>query len=131
MKGEKILIDTSVWIDYFNGRDSSAAQQTDNILDTAEVYVPMVVIAELIQGAKTQKEIAVIKEFLDAFHIIDHSKSTWIEAGELSFSMKQKGRTINLTDCYISIIARENACKIFTMDKHFTEIKKFIDIEVL
>ncbi|MBU4446558.1 MAG: PIN domain-containing protein [Candidatus Marinimicrobia bacterium] len=103
----------------------------DSVLTFNSVYVPKVVTAELYQGAKSQKEIRVINEFFDAFFIIDQKEDTWIKAGMLSFDLKRKGVCVNLTDCYIAVIAAENECKIFTLDKHFKliqEQKDLIDI---
>jgi predicted nucleic acid-binding protein len=131
MKDEKVLIDTSVWIDYFRNKNSSIAERVDKILSNAEVYVPKAVIAELIQGSRSEKEIKIIEEFIDAFHIIDQSEDTWIKAGKLSFIMKRKGTIANLMDCYLSVIAQENNCKIFTLDKHFKDIKKFLKLDLI
>jgi len=131
MKGEKVLIDTSVWIDYFKSTNNNIAEQVDEILNNAEVYVPKSVIAELIQGAKSEKEISVIEEFVNAFHIIDQSDDTWSKAGKLSYTMKRKGITANLMDCYLAVIAQENNCKILTLDRHFKDIKKFLRIELV
>ena len=131
MKGEKVLIDTSVWIDYFKSTNNNIAEQVDETLNNAEVYVPKSVIAELIQGAKSEKEISVIEEFVNAFHIIDQSDDTWSKAGKLSYTMKRKGITANLMDCYLAVIAQENNCKILTLDRHFKDIKKFLRIELV
>ena len=131
MKGEKVLIDTSVWIDYFKSANNNIAEQVDEILTNAEVYVPKSVIAELIQGAKSEKEISVIEEFVNAFHLIDQSEDTWSKAGKLSYAMKRKGITANLMDCYLAVIAQENNCKILTLDRHFKDIKKFLRIELV
>ena len=131
MKGEKVLIDTSVWIDYFKSANNYIAELVDEILTNAEVYVPKSVIAELIQGAKSEKEISVIEEFVNAFHLIDQSEDTWSKAGKLSYTMKRKGITANLMDCYLAVIAQENNCKILTLDRHFKDIKKFLRIELV
>lgn len=131
MKGERILIDTSVWIDYFTGIRNSLTDLTDDILAQARVFVPRVVIAELIQGAKSEKEIKVIEEFLNAFTIVDQSVDTWLDAGKLSFTIKKKGLTVHLVDCYIALIASEHDCKLLTLDKHFRDIKKFHKIEIV
>ncbi|MBI5184585.1 MAG: PIN domain-containing protein [Nitrospinae bacterium] len=94
MKGKRVVIDTSVWIDYFKGENKSVTVQMDDILIQADVFVPKVIIAELIQGAKSEKEISVIEGFLDAFFIIDQSKDSWAKAARLSFAMKRKGATV-------------------------------------
>ncbi len=131
MKDEKILVDTSVWIDYFKGQNGYIVNLMDAILTKNSIYVPKVVIAELMQGCKSEKEISVVEEFLDAFYIIDNSEDTWMKAGKLSFSMKKQGKTVNLIDCYISVIASENDCAVFTLDKHFDDIKNFIKIKLI
>ena len=126
MSVEKILIDTSIWIDYFRNKSSKISEKVDSILSNHEVYVPKIVIAELIQGAKSEREISVIEDFLGAFNIIDQKEDTWLKTGRLCFNLKKKGKNINLTDCYIAIIADEHKCQIFTLDEHFKEIQKML-----
>lgn len=128
MNAEKILIDTSVWIDYFRNKSSGVSERVDKILSENEVYVPKIVLAELIQGAKSEREITVIKDFIDAFHIIDQKEDSWIKAGRLSYNLKKRGKAVNLIDCYISVIAQEYDCKIFTLDEHFKEIQRITDV---
>ena len=131
MSAEKILIDTSVWIDYFQNKTSSISEEMDRILSEDEVCVPKIVIAELIQGAKSLKEITVIEDFLEIFHIIDQKEDTWIKAGRLSYDLKKRGKTIHILDCYIAIIAQEFGCKIFTLNRQFKAIQKLIPIQLI
>jgi predicted nucleic acid-binding protein len=131
MKGNRFLIDTSVWIDYFKGQDQLFLEKVDEILTYHSVYVPAVVIAELIQGAKSEKEISVIESFIDAFTIIDQTENTWLKAGRLSFSLKKRGLTVNLVDCYIAVLAVDNDCAIFSLDEHFKLIGKVIKIALI
>ena len=130
MRGDKVLIDTSVWIKYFKNGNDQFSERVDEVLTFSDVHVPKVVIAELIQGAKSEKEISVIEEFIDAFNIIDQTDKTWVNTGRLSFSMKRKGITVNLVDCYIALLANENNCKLFSLDEHFKSIKKFLRLEL-
>ncbi len=130
MRDNRVLIDTSVWINYFKDGDRKFAGKVDEVLSFSDVYVPKVVLAELIQGAKSEREISVIEEFIGAFKIIDQTEGTWLKAGRLSFSMKKKGITVNIVDCYIAVIANENNCMIFSLDEHFKSIKKFLRLEM-
>ncbi len=130
MSAEKILIDTSVWIEYFRSKSSLIAEKVDRILDEGEVCVPKIVIAELMQGAKSTKELSIIGDFIEAFTVIDQREDTWIKAGRLSYNLKKKGKKIHLLDCYIAVIARENGCKIFTLNRHFQDIKAVMDISL-
>ena len=128
MSGRRILVDTSIWIDYFQGGSPEIAERLDAMLTGEEIFVPGIVLAELIQGARSPKEVGVIEEFIEAFHLIDQKENTWRRAGKLSFDLKKKGKTIHLTDCYIAIMAMDHGCDIFTLDKHFKEIQKQVPI---
>lgn len=122
---DRALIDTSVWIPYLQGTASAELLRTvDEILAGAEVLVPKIVLAELIQGAHSEKDVSVILEFLEAFTVVGESDATWLDAGRLSYNLKKKGKTINLADCYIAMIAKEQKAAILTLDKHFKDIQK-------
>ena len=131
MSVERILIDTSVWIEYFRNKSSLFGEKVDRILDTDEVYVPKIVIAELMQGAKSANELSVVEDFFDAFHVIDQKEDSWIKAGRLSYKLKKKGKNIHLFDCYIAVIAQEYECKILTLNRHFREIQSVFDISLI
>ena len=128
MNGEKVLIDTSVWIEYFKNKSQRFSGKVDDILTNQEVYVPTIVIAELIQGSRSEEDVSVIEEFIDAFNIIDQKEDTWVKAGKLSYDLKKKGKTVHLADCYIATIAEEHDCHILTLDKHFQDIQKVLNI---
>jgi predicted nucleic acid-binding protein len=131
MNDNKILIDTSVWIEYFRDRSASLSKKVDEILSRQEIYVPKIVIAELIQGSKSERGISVMEDFVDAFNIIDQKEETWTKAGRLSYNLKKKGKTINLTDCYIAVIAQEHGCQVLSLDEHFKDIQKAFDIHLV
>ncbi len=131
MSDNKVLIDTSVWIAYFKNSHVEVTEKVDKVLTQSRVYVPKVVIAELMQGAKTEKEVSVIEEFVNAFTVIDQTADTWVKAGRLSFAMKKRGITMHIVDCYIAMIANEHNCSIFTLDQHFRSIQKFLKLHVL
>jgi len=122
---DRVLIDTSAWIAYFQGSaPQSCTARIDDLLARSDIFVPKIVIAELIQGAHSETELGVIREFLQAFRVVGEREKTWIEAGRLSFGLRKKGKTVNLADCYIAVIAVENSCAVFTLDAHFREIEK-------
>ena len=131
MTGKKILIDTSVWIDYFRDRSHTFSEKVDNLLSQNDIFVPKIVVAELIQGSKSEREVSAVREFLDAFHIIDQSEQTWVKAGDLSYRLKKRGKRINLADCYIAVMAEEHGCQIFTLDEHFKDIRSAIDVGLI
>jgi hypothetical protein len=128
---ERILVDTSVWIEYFRNQSPVFVGYVAEVVKTREICVPRIILAELMQGAKSEKELSVIAEFMGAFSIIDQTDQTWIKAGRLSYELRKKGKNINLTDCYIAVIAQENSCTLFTLDRHFKDIRPYTGIDLI
>ena len=129
---DRVLIDTSVWIEYLQGTATEELQQlVDDLLSGKEIIVPRIVLAELVQGARSEKDIAAIREFLEAFSVVREGERTWMDAGKLSYDLKKKGKTISLADCYISVIAKENRASILTLDKHFKDMQNVAGLELI
>ena len=131
MSAERVLVDTSVWVSYFRGGSPVISEKVDSLLAGEEVCVPKIVLAELLQGAKSEREISTIEDFFDAFTILDQSPETWLKAGKLSRELKIRGKTIHLLDCYIAVIAQENACAILTLDDYFKEIQRVMPLALV
>jgi len=85
----------------------------------------------LIQGAHSEKDLTTILDFLEAFYIIGEQENTWGEAGKLSYALKKKGKTVNLADCYIAVMAQEHDCAVLTLDKHFKDIQKVAALRLI
>lgn len=115
---DKVLADTSAWIEFFRKKDPYYKVILE-LIDNDSICCVGIVLAELLQGAKSQKELNVLKEFLYVFDFLPDSTEMWRKAGELSYSLRQKGKTVGLSDCYISVTVNANNVKLLTMDRHF------------
>ena len=117
-----VLVDTSIWIEYFNKPDSTAGTSLENLLKQGRVLGAGLVLTELLQGAKIEKEFKLILESMTALPFLETTLNTWIEAGQISFSLRKKGITIPTSDLILASLALENHCLIFTLDPHFNKI---------
>jgi predicted nucleic acid-binding protein len=131
MTAKRVLIDTSIWIAFFRNKTPGWSQRVEEIIAQNEIYVPKIVIAELLQGSKSEAEVEALRDFGEAFHVIDQKEDTWMKAGELSYRLKRKGKGVNLADCYIGVIAEQHSCRVFTLDEHFKEIGKALGLELI
>ena len=61
-----ILIDSSVWIDYFNGISTWQTDLLDNYLSDVPVVIGDLVLTEVLQGFKSNKDYEIAKTFLSA-----------------------------------------------------------------
>ena len=65
-----ILVDSSVWIDYFNGTDNPEASFLDEILGNEPVGTGDLMVAEVLQGFKSDAEFRTAKNLLAEITII-------------------------------------------------------------
>jgi tRNA(fMet)-specific endonuclease VapC len=120
MRG-KIIVDTSVWIEYFKNNQRYVGYIEENLyLDS--VYITGPVIAELIQGVKGDKEYLLLADSINAIPYLECNLKDWIMAGEISFNLRKNGRTIPVTDALIAAVSIKSNAKILTLDNHFKDI---------
>lgn len=124
---DKILVDTSVWIEFFKKKEPWYSA-VSKLMDDQRVCCAGLILAELIQGAKSDKELEVLRDFRHVFSFLDESVDLWQAAGELSGALHRKGKSIGLSDCYLAVAARSSQAKVFTIDKHFEVIKSIAGI---
>lgn len=124
---DRVLIDTSVWIEYFRKKAPFFAQ-VESLIDEGRVCTLRFIIAELVQGARSDPESTVLESATQIFHLLEEQPDTWLEAGRLSSRLRRAGRSVGLGDCYIATMARQHDVPIWSLDKHFVEISRVAKI---
>ncbi|WHE06765.1 PIN domain-containing protein [Thermoanaerobacterium thermosaccharolyticum] len=118
---DNILVDTSVWIEYFRNK-REIVEIIDDMLLHNRVYITGLIIAELLQGVKTEKERAMLERYIDSIPTVSCDNKDWIGVGKLSFKLRRDGKTIPLSDVLIAYLSIKNNMMIFSFDKHFKMI---------
>jgi len=119
----RVLIDTSIWIEFFRQREPYHSMVT-KLIDDDQVVCCGIILAELMQGAKSDKELAVIDDFLHVFGFIPETPELWAAAGKLSGKLRRKGITVGLSDCFIATAAASAKVLVATLDSHFEVLGK-------
>ena len=114
----RVLVDTSVWIEFFKA-NSSVSNNLELLLIEDSVEICGVVLFELLQGIKSGSEKLKIKEILLNLPYVEINKNMWQKSAEISLNIKKKGYTIPFSDILIGTLAIENNFSVFTLDKHF------------
>lgn len=117
----KILADTSVWIEFFKAK-SETGDVLAGLLAQNTVSTCGTVLFELMQGIKSEAEKSAILSMLSELPYFEMTAALWQEAAGLSHALKKNGLTLPLTDIFIASIAIANNLSIFTIDKHFKQI---------
>ena len=124
-----ILIDTSVWIEFFRKKEPWFSRVSD-LLDHGAVISHGIVIAELLQCAASDKEPGIIRDLASVLEIIGDEMRTWLEAGSLSNRLRKRGVTVGLSDCLIACAAQSHGYAVMTLDAHFKSLNEELGIEL-
>jgi len=125
MPAKLVFIDTSAWIEYLKRTAHPVTKEIELALSLNTAATCQLVLAELIQGARSEKETALIIDLASVAKILKEGESTWQQAGFLANKLRKQGKTLSLIDCYLAILAKENKAVILTLDKHFSIIAEF------
>ena len=117
----KIIVDTSVWIEYLKNKPT-LAEKLDRQLLAGDIFTVGPVVAELLQGVKTEKDYRMLKRSIDGLPFIETTFENWVLAGDISYKLRRKGITIPITDCVIAALAIHNNTSVMTYDRHFANI---------
>ena len=126
---QKLLVDTSVWIDYFRDNSHTTEFLEKQLLED-NVYIVGIIVSELLQGIKNETDREIIRNSLDAINYINMNYADWIRAGDISYSLRKNGVTLPLTDIAIAAVAIENKLTVVTNDKHFKSIPGLSVMEI-
>jgi len=126
-KAVSVLIDTPVWKDYFRKQEQTFAT-VNGLMDDGRICCLDLVVAELLQTAKSQKERKVFQDFTRVFPILQEPLAAWQEAAVLSCKLRQKGGPISLRDCYVALMARIHGVLLYTTNKALHRAQEGIGI---
>jgi hypothetical protein len=118
-----VIVDTSVLIAFFRGKEKIADKVSRLLLDN-RVVTTGIIITELLQGMKDVKEEKNISDILAETSPLEITTDLWIKAGKIALSLRRKGINLPLTDVALAALAIEHNLQIFTLDKHFEQIPK-------
>lgn len=113
-----VLTDTNVIIDYWKMPDDRMTE----IFNNEDIAICGIVEAELIHGAKTEKEIESIKDAVSCFEMLTYS-CNWEKLGRMLNKLRCSGVTLPFTDVIIAQIAIEHNVDVLTKDSHFKLIQ--------
>lgn len=122
-----MLIDTSVWIDFFRGRAEleHVEKLKQCLFKNQEVVVCGVILTEVLQGIRDEKQYQITRDYLNYLSCLEMKKSTYVKAAQIYRELRQQGITIRKPiDCMIAAVALENDCKLLHNDRDFDMIAK-------
>lgn len=121
---DKVLVDTSAWIDFFRMKDPELHKLVATLLREGRACGTGIIVLELIRGAKTTKELAVVSELFETIEMVYQSPATYVDAGKMGYELARKGHNLGVVDLLIARLVLEKDLLLLTLDKHFEIIVK-------
>jgi len=120
-----ILVDTSVWIDFFNGKELPHVETLEKLISQeADIAICGVILTEVLQGISNDKEHNLTQTYLQALVMLEIKNDLWLYAAEIYRNLRKKGLTVRkINDCIIAATALHYDCLLLHNDKDFTTIQ--------
>ena len=118
-----VLVDTSVWVQFFNGIESPQVEYLkQGIQEDHPLYLCPIIIQEVLQGIRSDKDYENVKDSLFAFSIPDWNPiEAAIAAAQLYRGLRKKGITIRKSnDCLIAAFAQRFDLAVLHSDRDFS-----------
>ena len=128
-----VLVDTTVWIDFFSARSLPHVEVFENLIsDRADICICGIILTEVLQGIRKDAVYENTRELFKKLIFLPMLYSTFLKAAEIYRSLRQQGITVRKpVDCMIASVAIENEIPVLHNDKDFKPIELFCGLKIL
>jgi hypothetical protein len=128
-----ILVDTSVWIDYFNGRPTGETKVLHGLLGHEPILVGDLMLAEALQGFRAEED---FRKALTIFQMFEFremlGRDVAIASARNYRALRAKGVTVRKTiDVLIGTFCLLNGHELLHSDRDFDPIAEHLGLKVL
>ena len=125
-----ILVDTSVWIDYFNGRENIETNTLDAALADGVVAIGDLILLEILQGFRNDEDYKNARKTLatlDQYEMFGHTMVT--KCADNYRALRKKGISIRkTTDIIIASFCIDNQIPLLFSDRDFIPFVKYLNL---
>jgi predicted nucleic acid-binding protein len=125
-----ILVDSSVWIDFFNGVESTETTQLDEFLSTDTICTGDIILAEVLQGFRSDRDYRAAKEILTELPIYQIVTPELALVGADNYrKLRKRGITIRKSvDNWIATFCLENKIPLLFSDRDFNPYLEYLGL---
>ena len=128
-----VLVDSSVWIDYFGNTLNPKVDQLDRTVDYQDVLVGDLVMIEVLQGIRSDREFRIVRQSfssLEQVTLVDPFIA--VKCAKNYRTLRRLGITVRKTiDCVIATWCIENGVPLLHSDKDFEPFEQHLGLMTL
>jgi predicted nucleic acid-binding protein len=114
-----LVVDTTIWVDFFRGRSLPRLEQS---LSDGDVVLPPIVAAELVSAPLGAKERRSLEDFLRDLPIAPTPLEHWLQVGALRAAAARKGLTVSTPDAHVAQVALDLGGSVWSEDDVFARL---------
>lgn len=125
-----IVVDSSVWIDFLNGRNAPHVRRLRALLGTEEIVVGDLMLCEVLQGLDSERAAREVEALLRRFEIVSMAGDAIATAAARNFrSLRRRGITVRKTiDLLIGTWCIENRRPLLHNDGDFRPMARYLGL---
>ena len=116
-----IIVDSSVWIDYFNGRDTPHTNKLDSIIGIEPLVLGDVILMEVLQGLTSDVDFKRARALFEEFEVMEMlGEANAVAAATNYRSLRKSGITIRSSiDCIIATFCITQKHSLLFQDRDY------------
>ena len=126
-----IVVDSSVWIDYFKGRDTEGTNRLDSLLGAELVAIGDLMLVEVLQGFRTDKDYRRARDMLLSLTVLNMlDMEIALKSAENFRKLSKMGITVHKTiDAVIATFCIENDFRLLHSDRDFDPFHTYLKLK--
>ena len=128
-----VIVDTSVWIDFFRGKGTPQVEKLERFLTEGEhICICGIILTEVLQGIRKDSDYTRTLSRFDTFLFLDMNRRTFVKAAQMYRTLRRRGITISkVVDCLIAAVAIEHNIALLHSDSDFDPIERVCGLNVV
>lgn len=129
----RLFVDSSVWIDFFNGSDTRESQALERMLGVGDIVVGDLVVAEVLQGFRSERDFNRALELLRRFDIVAIGGADFAVMAARNYRrLRKSGVTVRKTvDVWIGTWCVQHSVPLLFSDRDFEPMVKHLGLKRL
>lgn len=128
-----ILVDSSVWIDYFRGTVTAQTERLDSLLGSEPLAIGDLILTEVLQGFGSERDFSDARKMLTALLVVElGGREIAIQAARNFRALRQRGVTVRKTiDTLIATRCIEDGYTLLHNDRDFDPFEKYLGLSIV
>lgn len=128
-----VIVDTTVWVDYFQGVENPETKWLNTELDHQRLGVTDIILCEVLQGVRDEVVATKVERRLLTLQVFDTGGVELArEAARNYRALRNRGYTVRKTiDCLIATFCLRGQHALLHHDRAFDPFEKFLELSVV